>query len=212
MLHVTTITSAVPPRVNGIVGHQVEAELARVAARGGLRVASPIDAWCQLSTVLWLDDLIAVGDALVRRQHPLASMDELSDAVQRWAGRRGVKRLRFAFSMVRSGVDSPKETAIRLILIRGRLPEPEVNGTILSRSGAFLAMGDLVYRGHKVLVEYDGDHHFDSVAQAHHDIDRLDRVMAEGWRVIRLNKTHLGRSDVVVNKVRTALRNAGWSP
>lgn len=210
-LHVTTVTSGVPPRVKGIVGHQVEAELARMTVLGGLRLASPTEVWCQLAAVLSLDDLIAVGDALVRRQHPLASMDDLMDAVRRWVGRRGVKRLRSAVSMVRVGVDSPKETAIRLILVRGKLPEPEVNGTILSKSGAFLALGDLVYRAHKVLVEYDGGHHFDSVAQAHHDIDRLDRVMADGWRVIRLNKTHLGRPDVVAGKVRNALRERGWS-
>ena len=110
------------------------------------------------------------------------------------------------------GVDSPKETVIRLMVVSGGLPEPHVNATILNRYGAFLALGDMVYPEFKVLVEYGGRHHFASEEQALRDIDRLDDLMEEGWRVIRLNKTHLGRAATVMGKVRKALMDAGWRP
>ena len=80
----------------------------------------------------------------------------------------------------------------------------------MNRHGAFIALGDLVYPAHRVLVEYDGGHHFGSTPQIHHDIDRLDEVMEAGWRVIRLNKSHLTRELHVTHKVRTALEDAGW--
>jgi len=39
---------------------------------------------------------------------------------------------------------------------------------------------------------------------------KLDAVMEEKWRVVRLNKTHLRRPEVIVAKVRTALLASGW--
>ena len=113
---------------------------------------------------------------------------------------------------MRAGVDSPKETELRLAIVRLGLPEPEVNVPILNRYGAFIAFGDLVYRAYRILVEYDGEQHFDDVSQYHRDIDRLDDVMEDGWRVIRINKSHLRRPAVIDYKIRTALLAAGWHP
>lgn len=41
---------------------------------------------------------------------------------------------------------------------------------------------------------------------------RLDEVMEESWRVIRINKSHLRRPAVIDYKIRTALLAAGWRP
>ena len=61
-----------------------------------------------------------------------------------------------ALELVRPGSESPKETELRLLLIRGGLPEPELNVDVVGKNGRFIGRGDLVYRRHKVLVEYDG--------------------------------------------------------
>lgn len=208
-VHVTSISSR-QPRMRGVVGHLDRDAIVRVTSVGGLRVASAADTWCRLASVLTLDEMVILGDAVVRRKRPLATMAELGRAVAGHAGRRGCQRLREAFVEVRPGTDSPRETRTRLILVRAGLPEPRINWPITNRHGAFLALGDLAYPDFRVLIEYDGGTHFGDDAQAYHDIDRLDAVMAEGWRVIRLNKTH--GSAAIVSTVRRALVDAGWTP
>ncbi|TFD64395.1 DUF559 domain-containing protein [Cryobacterium ruanii] len=212
-LDVSTEAPALRDRVCGIRGHHVAPKTIAVVEVQGLRVTSAVDTWCQLSTVLGLDDLIRIGDALVRRRHPFAVMGDLLAAVRRYSGHRGVKLLREALIWIRPGVDSPRETDLRLLLVRAGLPEPEVNGVILNRMGVKLATGDLVYRRYRVLLEYDGGQHRTDEEQYHWDIDRLDNLMEDTWRVIRINKSHLRtRPALVIRKVQTALRAAGWQP
>ncbi|MEO6827867.1 MAG: hypothetical protein ABI255_06415 [Microbacteriaceae bacterium] len=197
----------------GVAGHLVAAGLARVVDVDGLRTSSAVASWCQLSTWLTLNELTAVGDALVRRQDPPSDLEELGRAVRGHSGRPGARRLRNAFDLVRPGTDSPKETELRLLLIRAGLPEPEVNPQLFNRFGAFIAYGDLVYRRYRVLIEYDGEQHRDDDWQFHHDIDRLDGVMEEGWRVIHVDKHHLRINPAaIIVRVRTALIERGWTP
>lgn len=199
------------PRMLGVRGHRVKAASVVVVMTHGLRVASPVGTWCQLSTVLSLDELIAVGDALVRRKEPLATLTELRSAVIRHGGHRGVRKLRAAFDSVRAGVDSPRETVLRLIIVRAGFPEPEVNGVIWDGDGKKIATGDLVYRQYSVLVEYDGEQHRLDEEQYNWDIDRLDRIRQAGWLVVRINKSHLrGSSSRTERKIEKALRASGW--
>lgn len=194
-------------------GHLIPADSVTVVDVGGLPVASVVDTWRQLCTTLTLDELIIMGDALVCRQRPPATMAELEDAVGRQAGRPGARLLREAFRHVRPCTDSPRETVLRLIILRAGLPEPEVNGEILGRFGEFLAWGDLLYRRYKVLTEYDGEGHREDEKQFHRDVDRLDALMEENWRVIRYNKSHLGpRKNEIEGRIRRALIERGWHP
>lgn len=193
------------------MGHRALSNQASTTVNG-LPVGEPVWVWCQLSTVLSIRELIVMGDALVRRESPFATLDQLAAAVSNFSGHRGARKLRVALEAVRAGVDSPKETEVRLIIVEAGLPEPLVNATIRNSYGAFIALGDLVYPEYHILIEYDGAYHFANDQQLYHDIDRLDAVMEEKWRVVRLNKTHLRRPASIVAKVRTALLDAGWHP
>ncbi|TFD12281.1 hypothetical protein E3T42_15160 [Cryobacterium sp. TMT4-10] len=194
----------------GVRGHLIPLDRVRIVSVGHVSVASEVDAWVQLSTVLTLDELIILGDSLVRRQRPPATMAELQSAVARQAGLPGARRLREALAQVRARTDSPKETVLRLLIVRAGLPEPEVNLTLLNRYGAFMALGDLAYVRYKILIEYDGRQHREDEKQFHRDIDRLDEPMEEGWRVIRVNKSH--RPQAILARIRTALLDRGWRP
>lgn len=207
---VGTSVRAARRRGRGVAGHLIPAERARLVFVTNLPVASVVDVWCQLSTVLTLDELVIVGDSLVRRNRPPATMAQLAAGVARHAGLAGARRLREAFALVRPRTDSPKETVLRLIIVRGGLPEPEVNVRLVNRFGAFLAFGDTVYLLYKILVEYDGGQHREDEKQFHRDVDRLDDLAEEGWRVIRFNKTH--SPHTIVERVRTALIGRGWTP
>ena len=123
-LHVSTETAAARHGSSGVIGHHVTPGSVRVVDAYGLRATSPVDTWCQLATMLSLHDLIRIGDALVRREHPLATMAQLHAGVARHAGRRGARTLRQALAGVRPGACSPTETDLRLLLVRSGLPEP----------------------------------------------------------------------------------------
>lgn len=204
-LHVTVIRPRVAPRMRGVVGHQAAVLPTDVTLIERMPVSSPFETWLSLGTVLSLDELVAVGDALVRRKSPLLDIATLSALVEHVVGRRGAQRVRLALALVRPGTDSAQETALRLLLVRAGLPEPSVNARITGARGRFLAIGDLVFPVHRVVVEYDGEHHFATPEQGYRDLDRADRLVDAGWRVIRFNRSHLGKPEWMVAKVRHAL-------
>lgn len=212
-VHVTTLSPRRAPRSAGVVGHRIAADLVQLWRCRGLTITSPVDTWCQLAQVLSIRELVVMGDALLRRHAPLSTLEELQTGVRRYAGRRGHRKLVVALAKVRPRTDSPPETELRLDIVADGLPEPEVNGVILDRFGRQIAIGDLVYRRYRVLVEYDGGQHREDLAQYERDIDRLDDVMREGWRVIRVNKSHRGvRRELILRNIRAALIERGWRP
>ena len=204
-LHVTVIAPRPAPRMRGVIGHQLATFPTDLAEINGMPVSSPLETWLRLAPHLPLDDLVAVGDFLVKRQRPLTDLPTLAEAVDRAAGWRGSKRLRQALMLIRPGTDSPQETALRLLLARAGLPEPAINHRIVDTRGRFLALGDLVFPDHRVVVEYDGEHHFATPEQGYRDIDRIERLVDSGWRVIRFNRSHLARGEWMAAKVRQAL-------
>lgn len=217
VIDVTAVLGTRAPRMAGVRGHHVgqngagQDTIERMLV-GGVPVTSPLDTWRQLSTVLTLDELIAAGDSLVRRQHPLVNENQLLVALARHAGRRGMRMLRAAWNEVRAGADSPRETALRLILVRGGLPEPQVNMIVSQPAAARTIYGDLAYPKYRVLVEYDGEQHRENYEQYESDITRLEILSNDGWKLIRVLKSHLTNPRAVVRRVEYALRARGWSP
>lgn len=210
-IHISTIAPRRPPRRVGVTGHQMASGQATVGRIWGLPVPSPVDTWCQLAEMLSVEELVIVGDGLVQRRSPASTPAAMAEAAARYQGRRGYRRLLAALALIRPGTDSARETILRLAIISDGMPEPEVNTVIVDGRGRRLARGDLVFRQYKVLVEYDGGQHREDERQFNIDIDRLDDVMADGWRAIRVNKSHLtGDRRRILTKIRDALRARGW--
>lgn len=93
------------------------------------------------------------------RPEPLVTREELTVAVERHSGAAGVKHCREALPQLRSPVDSPPETMLRLAIISRGLPEPRVNCPVPVRGGVLHA--DLGYPDLKIAIEYEGAYHFD---------------------------------------------------
>lgn len=204
------------PRTAGIESVSLVAGRFAVQRLDDLPVTSPVLTLCMLSRVLDVDALIVVADALMaprdryprlRFPRPAASPERLAAACRTWRGAPGAERLRAALEEARPGVDSPIETPTRCILVRGGLPEPEVNGEIFV-DGILFAQPDLVYRDAKVAIEYDGEHHFADPRQRAHDIERDERLRALGWTVIHVTAAMLARPWSLVERVRAALAAA----
>jgi hypothetical protein len=209
-LHVSSTAPRRAPRCAGVVGHQ--AEHPRLIEKDGLRLTSPLQTWLDCSRYLGIDDLIVMGDGLIRRKNPEATGEQLRAAVRSHGGRSGAGRLSRAIAEIRPNTDSARETLLRLLLCRAGYPEPEPNGIIFDTHGRQIAHGDLLYREYKVLVEYDGGQHRLDSEQFEIDIERPDTIRHEGWRVERVGKSLMRRQAVLLAKVEAALRAGGWTP
>ncbi|THG29681.1 endonuclease domain-containing protein [Naasia lichenicola] len=201
VLHVSSVAPRRAPRGAGIVGHQVSIAPALVS-NSRLTVASPVDTWVALGASLPLVDLVVMGDGLVRRRDPSASLQELRARIDAHGGERGSAALREAIEQMRAGTDSAPETRLRLMLTSAGLSEPEVNGVVATSRGPFHA--DLLFRSEGVVVEYDGEQHRTDDRQYAIDVDRLEAIGAR-WRIVRVDKRLLRRPDEVVSRVRSAL-------
>lgn len=117
--------------------------------------------------------------------------------------------VRRALPHVRAGCDSPRETQLRLILRRARLPEPEIN-PVVSAQGERVRYGDIVFRKWRVIAEYDGSHHFTNPQQYADDIVRHEELTRAGWTVIRVLSAHFDDLPATVARVERALTDNGW--
>lgn len=201
------------PRLRGVRGHHLSPHYTSLVERAGLRVASPISTWRQLARVLTQRELVVIGDSLLRRNNPLATIDQLRAATETLHGVPGYRRLYGALLEIRPRTDSGTETQLRMDLIAAGLPEPEVNPPIFDREGRLIGYGDLVFREQKVIVEYDGEQHRTDSQQYARDVDRLNLLARSGWLVIRVNRSHRGAARRrIIHQIGEALVARGWEP
>ena len=98
---------------------------------------------------------------------------------------------------------------LRLLIVRAGMPEPMINAPVRSRAGRVVAHADLAYPEFNLVLEYDGDQHRTDRSQYYIDIDRLERITREGWRVIRINLKHMANAATLAATIREALVDAG---
>jgi hypothetical protein len=137
----------------------------------------------------------------IARRHPrhvsVAAIDALAQVVElkhadiellvdRYRGRRGIKRARASLELIDDGAQSPKETWLRLLLIRAGLPRPQTQIAVRNELGYVEAYLDMGWEDMKIAVEYDGDQHRTDRAQYVKDIRRLEMLERRGWIVIRV--------------------------
>lgn len=213
-IHVSARPAGGLPRAQGVRGHH-EAWDREPVRRGELFLSSPVDTWCELWRELSIEELVAAGDYLVTGDEPysgnppLATLDELKNAVYSYGSRRGVRKLREALALVRYGSMSPMETTTRLFLVAHGLPEPELNHPVFDDDGALLALIDLAYPEYKVAIEYQSGLHMAS-PQHRNDIARRERLEDRGWTVIYISIDDIRhRPHETLARVRARLRARG---
>ncbi|MCH8613733.1 endonuclease domain-containing protein [Arsenicicoccus dermatophilus] len=191
-VHVMTPDTVRQPRRRGVVAHAGLDRRETVPLPAGGQVTSAADTWADLACRISLDRLIVAGDALFPPREHRATLDNLWAAAARLS--RGRRRAVEALALIRPDSASPMETLTRLLLVRGGLPEPELNVPVTDDDGVFLGYGDLVWQQARVVVEYDGDQHRTDRAQWQHDHRRLRRMRAAGWTVIVLTYDDVRRT------------------
>jgi hypothetical protein len=166
----------------------------------GIRVTTPARTALDLARRCPTDIAVAAVDALAQAVEVKPVDIEL--LVERYRGRRGMKAARAALALVDGGAQSPKETWLRLLLVRAGFPRPQTQIAVRNEwvwPEAYLDMG---WEDIKVAVEYDGDQHRTSRTQYVKDIRRLELLEHMGWIVVRIIAED--RRDDIIRRVHDA--------
>lgn len=212
-LHVAVAPDAAPPRGAGVRGRRLSGRRAQRWVVAGAPVVDPIAALFTTASELSLEQTVVVVDALLTvadsypalvGPRPLATREQLRRRLTEWGRFPGCGKVREALDRAREGVESPKETETRLMIVDAGLAEPEVQWTVLD-AGRFVARVDLAYPDLKIAVEYEGDGHRTDRAQWRTDIRRQRELEDLGWIVIRLTESDLTSPGAFLARLRHAL-------
>jgi very-short-patch-repair endonuclease len=160
----------------------------------GLRVTTPERTAFDIGRRGRLDDAIARLDALGNATGFKA--EDVLAVADRHRGARGLRQLKAALDLYDPGAESPKETWLRLLLIRAGYPRPRTQIPVLSPDGRRWYYLDTGWEDIKLAVEYDGEQHRLDPDQFAKDIQRSEDLDVLGWTRIRVVKRNR-RADVL---------------
>lgn len=174
-----------------------------------LRITSGAQTFLDLAARLTSAELVAVGDALMRRGH--LTKPQLDERLARAGRLRGVVRARACGPLLSPLSMSRPESLMRFWVVEAGLPLPRIQVPIMDRWGREVVHADLGYEEWKVALEYEGRQHAEA-KQFGQDVDRYSLMAADGWLTLRFAARHLGGPAVVVDRTRRALLSRGWRP
>lgn len=155
-----------------------------LVALGGMTATSPARTALDIASRFRLGQAVASVDALARATH--LTMADVDLLIERYRGRRGIRQARRALNLVDAGAESPRETWLRLLLIRAGFPAPATQIPVYGEYGQLVAVLDMGWEEMKLAVEYEGDHHRTDRRQFNKDITRLETLTDLDWVVIRV--------------------------
>ncbi|HEX2074298.1 MAG TPA: DUF559 domain-containing protein [Geodermatophilus sp.] len=173
---------------------------------GTIRLTSPMRTAWDVATLEAVPDAVAMLDAMVRAGH--LDLDACRRLHAATPGRWRRDRVSKVLPLVDGRSESPPESWVRVACARAGLPAPVPQFVVL-QDGRFLGRVDLAWPECRVIVEYEGAHHFDDL-QIRRDDRRYDRLTAAGWRVIRLSAADLRDMDAVVARISAALAASSY--
>jgi hypothetical protein len=201
------VTVVMPPGITwtgprGVRVHRADVRACDVLENDhGLRYTVPRRTAWDVAALETTSTAVGVLDAMVRTEQ--VHLGDLLGLLREGAGRWGSRRVRRAFELVDGRSESPPESWVRVACQLAGLPAPVPQYEVVE-DGVRLARVDLAWPEARLIVEYDGEYHFDGL-QIVRDDARLRRLVAAGWRVIRLAAHDLRSMDDVVRRISEAL-------
>jgi very-short-patch-repair endonuclease len=172
-----------------------------VVTRQGMPVTSLLRTLLDLGAMLPLIEAVTVADMALHQR--LINLDLLLSAVQAGTGSRGAGRQRLMVDHAEPRSESAMESRLRMRLVLGGLPRPLAQVDLHNARGRFLGRADLYYPSHRLVIEYDGSTHRDSLV---HDNRRQNQLLAAGYTIFRFTAADvLGAPDRVVAQIRGEL-------
>lgn len=176
------LRGADPTELTGVDGRTRDLAPHDIVRIDGLPVTTPLRTAMDLGCNLRRREAFAAMNELARH-HGITTAD-LTRAVPRFRGRRGVVQLRQLIALLEPRVESQRESWTLLAILDAGLPRPEPQHWIVVEGIPTYRL-DLAYPGLRVCVEYDGvDAHETDPAQREHDGRRRCWLRDHGWTVI----------------------------
>lgn len=150
---------------------------------------------------------VARLDALFRATG--LTVDAVDQVARRHPGARGLRRLETVLELVDAGAESPKESWLRLLLIRAGLPPPRTQIPVREAGDAPFAYLDMGWEDCLVAAEYDGEHHQTRRSVYAKDIRRAERIADAGWTVVRVVKED--HPNDILRRLRNAMASRSAS-
>jgi hypothetical protein len=188
----------------GVVVWEDSPDADEVCVIGDMRLTTPLRTAADLARRYPEDVAVAVVDALARAAKLTVADIEL--AARRHPGQRGIKRARKTIALVDPRAESPRETWLRLLIIRAGFPRPVSQHPIYNEYGVLIGVVDFAWPELKIAVEYEGRHHMDP-EQVRRDIARIEEMVEMGWIVIRV--TSRDPAGVVLRRIAHARASRG---
>ncbi|MEH3129996.1 MAG: hypothetical protein PGN27_08565 [Mycolicibacterium neoaurum] len=184
-----------PPLGIRTYNHDLHEDEITEAGRWGLPTTTLVRTVFDLGRRGSLDEAVTRLDALGHARR-FRAREVLEWAHCRHSGKRGLGQLATALRLHDAGSESPRETWLRLLIIRAGYRRPQTQVPVVSADGRRRYYLDMAWEDMKLAVEYDGDHHRSDPAQYAWDIVRSEDLAELGWNRIRVTKRHSG-SDVL---------------
>jgi Protein of unknown function (DUF559) len=115
---------------------------------------------------------------------------------------RGLRQLEAALDLVDAGAQSPRETWLRLLLIRAGFPRPRTQIAVPGVDGFPRYFLDMGWEDVKLAVEYDGGQHWTDPRQYANDVARQEHLAKISWTVVRVVSRHSAHD--VIRRVQQA--------
>lgn len=170
----------------------------------GVVVPAAFIAYCARSRAI---EAIKVGDWLLHAGHMTVS--GVRDLALAAPWRDGAHEAIWVLDHLDARSRSLKESETRAVLSFAGLPGAEVNAAIDVREDIEV-IGDLVYREHGLVVEYEGMHHQHDRMQYVGDLDRYALLRGAGVPYVQVTKEKLERPKTLVGEVYRALVACGY--
>jgi Protein of unknown function (DUF559) len=166
-----------------------------------VRLTSPLRTAWEIATQESIPTAVALLDAMTHAGH--LDVGALHRLAQDRRGAWGARRFAKVAPLVDGRSQSRPESLVRVACLRAGLPAAVPQHVVMA-GDVFLGQVDLAWPEARLIVEYEGAHHFDDV-QIRKDDRRYARLVAAGWRVIRLSSADLRDLDAVVARIRALL-------
>ncbi|MER7991889.1 type IV toxin-antitoxin system AbiEi family antitoxin domain-containing protein [Micromonospora chalcea] len=180
---------------------------------------------CQVEGVPVSTPARTVADVLLRaRRYPavcvldsalnqgILAEDDLSLVLAHFAGRRGAVAARGYLAEADGRAQSPLETRTRLRCVDGGVPPDTLQLPVRDEDGYLLGIGDLAWRGARLIAEADGRAPHLTPEAVYADRFRQNRLVNAGWRILRFTWSDTLRPDYIPQTVRRALRQSRHPP
>jgi len=156
-LHLATPVDGPTFARSGVLVGRRELDEADVIELDGIRLTSPERTCFELMRRSTLVEAVVFADAFLHRELVTqAGLMRYADERPHW---RFVRHVREAVLLSHPGAESPMETRLRMVIVLGGLPCPEVNLPLHGADGRFLGRPDLLYLWPLFGIEYDGSYH-----------------------------------------------------